>query len=178
MAPQGHPRTPNGSEMTSQIAPKSILGSSRAPSAAPQGADVAPRHQKSRKIHKHNGHSIILYHSIRSYCQMGIPSFYITASDHITRWAFHHFISQHQIILPDGHSIILYHSIRSISDEQSIFFVAVSGWHWETCTQIRCPKTIKMDLNGVQVGPFGLKLYQNDAPDLRIFFQTLLSSKT
>ena len=64
----------------------------------------------------------MIYLSIRSYLQMGIPSFYITASDHIARWAFHHFISQHQIILPDGHSIILYHSIRSISDEQSIFF--------------------------------------------------------
>ena len=51
----------------------------------------------------------------------GIPSFCITASDHIARWAFHHFISQHQIILPDGHSIISYHSIRSVSDEQSIF---------------------------------------------------------
>ena len=37
---------------------------------------------------------------------MGIPSFCITASDHIT----------------DRYSIILDHSIGSISDEQSIFF--------------------------------------------------------
>ena len=36
-----------------------------------------------------DGHSIILYHSIRSYCEMGIPSFYITASGHIARWASH-----------------------------------------------------------------------------------------
>ena len=47
----------------------------------------------------------MIYLSIRSYLQIGIPSFYITASDHIARWAFHHCISQHQIILPDGHSI-------------------------------------------------------------------------
>ncbi len=34
-----------------------------------------------------------------------------------------------------------------------------------------------MDLNGVQVGPFGPKLCQNDAPDLRIIFQALLGPK-
>ena len=35
-----------------------------------------------------------------------------------------------------------------------------------------------MDLNGVQVAPFGPKLGQNDAPDLRIIFQALLGPKT
>ena len=34
-----------------------------------------------------------------------------------------------------------------------------------------------MDLNGVQVAPFGPKLGQNDAPDLRIIFQALLGPK-
>ena len=35
-----------------------------------------------------------------------------------------------------------------------------------------------MCLNGVQVGPFGPKLGQNDAPDLRIIFQALVGPKT
>ena len=35
-----------------------------------------------------------------------------------------------------------------------------------------------MDLNGVQVAPFGPKLGQNDAPDLRIIFQALLGPQT
>ena len=35
-----------------------------------------------------------------------------------------------------------------------------------------------MGLNGVQVAPFGPKLGQNDAPDLRIIFQALLGPKT
>ena len=35
-----------------------------------------------------------------------------------------------------------------------------------------------MGLNGVQVAPFGPKLGQNDAPDLRIIFRTLLGPKT
>ena len=43
---------------------------------------------------------------------------------------------------------------------------------------MKCPKTMKLALNGVQVAPFGLKLCQNDAPDLRIIFQTLLGPKT
>ena len=34
-----------------------------------------------------------------------------------------------------------------------------------------------MGLNGVQVAPFGPKLGQNDAPDLRIIFRTLLGPK-
>ena len=34
-----------------------------------------------------------------------------------------------------------------------------------------------MDLNGVQVGPFGPKLGQNDAPYLGIIFQALLGPK-
>ena len=36
----------------------------------------------------------------------------------------------------------------------------------------------KKDLNGVQVAPFGPKLGQNDAPELRIIFQALLGPKT
>ena len=40
------------------------------------------------------------------------------------------------------------------------------------------PKTIKKYLNGVQVAPFGPKLGQNDGPDLRIIFQTLLGPKS
>ena len=43
---------------------------------------------------------------------------------------------------------------------------------------MKYPKTIKMGLNGVQVAPFGPKLGQNDAPDLRIIFRTLLDPKT
>ena len=43
---------------------------------------------------------------------------------------------------------------------------------------MRYPKTIKIGLSGVQVAPFGPKLGQNDAPDLRIIFQTLLGPKT
>ena len=35
-----------------------------------------------------------------------------------------------------------------------------------------------MDLNGVQVGLFGSKLGQNDAPDLKIMFQACLGPKT
>ena len=42
----------------------------------------------------------------------------------------------------------------------------------------RPSKTIKIDLNGVQVAPFGLKLCQNDAPDLRIILGALLDPKT
>ena len=48
----------------------------------------------------------------------------------------------------------------------------------ERWSQNEVPKTIKIDLNGVQVAPFGPKLGQNDAPDLRIIFQTLLGPKT
>ena len=39
------------------------------------------------------------------------------------------------------------------------------------------PQIIKFCLNGVQVAPFGPKLGQNDAPDLRIIFQALLGPK-
>ena len=35
-----------------------------------------------------------------------------------------------------------------------------------------------MGLNGVQVAPFGLKLCQNDAPDLRIILAALLGPET
>ena len=42
---------------------------------------------------------------------------------------------------------------------------------------MRYPKTMKMDLNHVQVGTFGLKLCQNVAPRLRIIFQALLGPK-
>ena len=35
-----------------------------------------------------------------------------------------------------------------------------------------------MDPNRVQVAPFGPKLGQNDAPELRIIFQALLGPKT
>ena len=41
----------------------------------------------------------------------------------------------------------------------------------------RRSKTVKIALNGVQVAPFGLKLCQNDAPDLRIIFPALLDPK-
>ena len=34
-----------------------------------------------------------------------------------------------------------------------------------------------MDLNGVQVAPFGPKLAQNDAPDLRIILDRSLDPK-
>ena len=37
---------------------------------------------------------------------------------------------------------------------------------------------MKLALNGVQVAPFGLKLCQNDAPDLRIILEALLVPKT
>ena len=37
---------------------------------------------------------------------------------------------------------------------------------------------MKMELNGVQVAPFGLKLCQNDAPDLSIILEALLGPKT
>ena len=40
------------------------------------------------------------------------------------------------------------------------------------------PQNHEVALNGVQVAPFGLKLCQNDAPDLRIISQTLLDPKT
>ena len=43
---------------------------------------------------------------------------------------------------------------------------------------MKCPKTIELALNGVQVAPFGLKLCQNDAPDLRIILEALLGPKT
>ena len=36
---------------------------------------------------------------------------------------------------------------------------------------------MKIGLNGVQVAPFGPKLGQNEAPDLRIIFQALLGPK-
>ena len=39
-------------------------------------------------------------------------------------------------------------------------------------------KPIKIDLNGVQVAPFGPKLGQNDAPDLRIILDRFLDPKT
>ena len=42
----------------------------------------------------------------------------------------------------------------------------------------RPSQIIKMGLNGVQVAPFGLKLCQNDAPDLRIILEALLGPKT
>ena len=42
----------------------------------------------------------------------------------------------------------------------------------------RPSKTIKIDLNEFQVAPFGLKLCQNEAPDLRIILDTLLDPKT
>ena len=42
----------------------------------------------------------------------------------------------------------------------------------------RPSKTIKIGLNGVQVAPFGLKLCQNAAPDLRIILGALLGPKT
>ena len=42
----------------------------------------------------------------------------------------------------------------------------------------RSSKTIKIGLNEVQVAPFGLKLCQNDAPDLRIILGALLDPKT
>ena len=35
-----------------------------------------------------------------------------------------------------------------------------------------------MDLNGIQVAPFGPKLGQNDTPELRIIFQALQDPKT
>ena len=37
---------------------------------------------------------------------------------------------------------------------------------------------MKMGLDGVDVVPFGAKLYQNVAPRLRIIFQALLGLKT
>ena len=80
----------------------------------------------------------------------------------IIRWAIHHPMSQHPIIVRWA----IHH------------FFTTSGWHWETCSKMKCPKTMKLALNGVQVAPFGLKLCQNDAPDLRIIFQTLLGPKT
>ena len=43
---------------------------------------------------------------------------------------------------------------------------------------MRYPKTIKMDPNRVEVGPFGPKLCQNVAPRLRIIFQALPGLKT
>ena len=42
----------------------------------------------------------------------------------------------------------------------------------------RPSKIIKMSLSGVRVAPFGLKLCQNDAPDLRIILEALLGPKT
>ena len=80
----------------------------------------------------------------------------------IIRWAIHHPMSQHPIIVRWA----IHH-----------FFTA-SGWHWETCSKMKCPKTMKLALNGVQVAPFGLKLCQNDAPDLRIILEALLCPKT
>ena len=44
--------------------------------------------------------------------------------------------------------------------------------------KMKFAKTTKMDLNGVQVDPFGPKLGQNDTPELRIIFQALLGPKT
>ena len=41
-SPKDHPRTPNGFQMTSQIALKSTSGAPRAPSGAAKDADVAP----------------------------------------------------------------------------------------------------------------------------------------
>ena len=77
----------------------------------------------------------------------------------------------------DRHTKSSDHQIIS-SDQHIIIFFRASGWHWETCTQIRSPKTIKMDLNRVHVAPFGPKLCQNVAPRLRIIFQALLGPKT
>ena len=51
-------------------------------------------------------------------------------------------------------------------------------WHWESCSVNEVPKTIKTDLSGVQVGPFGPKLSQNDAPERRNIFQALRGPKT
>lgn len=67
-----------------------------------------------------------------------------------------------------------YHTIRSSdrviwANQHLIIFFRASGWHWQTCAQ--------MGLNGVQLAPFRPKLGQNDAPDLRIIFQTLLGRK-
>ena len=42
---------------------------------------------------------------------------------------------------------------------------------------MKCPKTMKFALNGVQVALFGLKLCQNDATDLRIILGALLDPK-
>ena len=42
----------------------------------------------------------------------------------------------------------------------------------------RPSQIMKIGLNGVQVAPFGLKLCQNDAPDLRIILEGLLVPKT
>ena len=36
---------------------------------------------------------------------------------------------------------------------------------------MKCTKILKLALNGVHVAPFGLKLCENDAPDLRIIFE-------
>ena len=43
--------------------------------------------------------------------------------------------------------------------------------------KMKVTKTIQMDLNGVEVAPFGPKLCQNIAPRLRIFIQALLRLK-
>ena len=40
------------------------------------------------------------------------------------------------------------------------------------------PQNHEHGLDGVQVGPFGPKLCQNGAPELRIIFQALLGFKT
>ena len=44
--------------------------------------------------------------------------------------------------------------------------------------KMRSLKTTKIYLNGVQVAPFGLKLCQNDAPDLRIILEASPDQKT
>ena len=49
---------------------------------------------------------------------------------------------------------------------------------WPKSGLNRLSKTIKIVLNRVQVAPFGLKLCQNDAPDLRIILGALLGPKT
>ena len=98
---------------------------------------------------------------------------------------------KHQTIIQEADSytsiLLSYHIIRSsyhimrssshiIRSAYHIFFRG-SGWHWETCSKMRCRKTIKVDLNRVQVAPFGPTLCQNVAPRLRIIFQPLLEPK-
>ena len=76
----------------------------------------------------------------------------IQASDCFTSFRL---LNKHRISVQasDHHIISSDHHIIS-SDQHIIIFFRASGWHWETCTQIRYPKIIKMGLSGVQVAPF------------------------